>query len=190
VIAICLAIFSIGYASAQSADQSSIVGSISGYVYDDSQNGVPGATVSLYNCVNIAGQYQNRGLLNIADNPQTTGNGNGAVKGMFLFNKVPKGTYNLTAEKDGHVSSQIVSVDMISGTTSQNIILNGYTYSVKPPATVTPRPTSAPVIPINVGQPPEMPSLYDVVKILAMAAIGAQMVFCLVVLALFANNKK
>lgn len=171
-------------------DQPGLVGSISGVVRDDRQNGVPGAEVTLYDCVNINGKYENRFKVDTANNPQFTSDGSKSVAGLFVFTSITRGTYNLTVTKDGYTASKIVSV--YGGTVTQNIDLAGYAYGVKPSptpiiATATPQPTSQPTNqPTNTS---EIISIYEVLKILAMTAIGAQFVFCLVVLALFANKK-
>ncbi|HEY3421712.1 MAG TPA: carboxypeptidase-like regulatory domain-containing protein [Methanocellaceae archaeon] len=184
--AICFVIFSVSYATSQTTDQSGIV--ISGIVRDSNSNGISGVKVTLYNGNMINGQFTNSNIADVANNPQMTSDGS-PVKGMFVFTRLPKGVYNITVEKNGFLSSQVIRTDEGSGTLTPLITLSGYgekpTTAVKPSSTTqgTPGQTGA-------DQTSILPSFYDIIKLLSMAAIGAQLVFCLVVLALFANTKK
>ena len=187
-IAICFVIFSASYATSQTTDQSGI--SISGIVRDDHDNGISGAKVTLYNGNIVDKQFVNSNIVDTSNNPQMTGDS--PIKGMFVFTRLPKGAYNITVEKDGYVSSQMILADGGSGTMSPIIVLSGYgenpTAAVKPSATT--QATTGQDVPGSEDQTFAFPSFYDTIKILAIAAIGAQLVFCLVVLALFANFKK
>lgn len=184
-IAICFLVFSVSYATSQTAE--GVV--ISGIVRDDHANGIAGATVTLYNGNMVNGHFANSNIVDIDDNPQTTSDSQ--VKGMFIFTRLPKGVYNITVEKGGYVSSQVIRTDEGAGTLSPIIVLSGYgvtsTAAVKPSTTPS---TPGQGEPGDADQSSLLPSFYDVIKLLSMAAIGAQLVFCLVVLALFANNKK
>ena len=185
VIAICFMICSVSYAASQTTD--GVV--ISGIVRDDRANGVPGATVTLYNGNMVNGHFANSNVVDIDNNPQTTSDN--PVKGMFVFTRLPKGFYNITVQKGEYVSSQVIRTDEGAGTLSPIIVLSGY--GVTPTAAVKPSTTpSTPGQdePGDADQSSILPSFYDVIKLLSMAAIGAQLVFCLVVLALFANNRK
>ncbi len=184
-IAICFMIFSVSYATSQSTGIS-----ISGIVRDDHANGISGATVTLYNGNMINNQFTNSNIVDISNNPQTTSDS--PAKGMFVYTRLPKGTYNLTVEKDGYFGSEIITADEGSGTMSPIVILSGY--GEKPSTVVNPSATTQATPgqgePTDTGQTSIIPSFYDIIKLLSMAAIGAQLVFCSVVLALFANTKK
>jgi hypothetical protein len=184
-IAICFLIFSISYATAQAADQSGIV--ISGIVRDSNSNGISGAKVTLYNGNMINGQFVNSNIADIVNNPQMTSDS--PAKGMFVFTRLPKGVYNITVEKNGYLSAKLVRTDEGAGTLTPIIILNSY--GEKPSTVVNPSSTiQATTDQSDTGDPSIIPSFYDIITLLSMAAIGAQLVFSLVVLALFANTKK
>lgn len=188
-IAVCFLIFSVSYATAQTTDTSGIV--ISGIVRDSQSNGISGVKVTLYNGNMINGQFTNSNIADITGNPQVTSDSS-AVKGMFIFTRLPKGVYNITVEKNGYVSSQVVRTDEGSGTLTPIIVLSGYgekpTAVVKPSSTTQASPGQGGST--DTDESSIIPSFFDILKLLAMAAVGAQLVFCLVVIALFANNKK
>ncbi len=104
-IAVCFLIFSVSYATSQTTDTSDIV--ISGMVMDSQSNGISGVTVTLYNGNMINGQFTNSNMANMTDNPQVTSDSS-PVKGMFIFTRLPKGAYNMTVEKNGYISSQVI----------------------------------------------------------------------------------
>lgn len=187
-IAICFMICSVSYATSQTTGQSGI--SISGIVRDDHANGISGATVTLYTGNMINNQFTNSNIVDTGNNPQTTSVS--PVKGMFVFTRLPKGTYNLTVEKDGYFTSEIIAADEGSGSLTPIVILSGY--GEMPSAVAHPSATTqaAPGLdePSSGDQSSILPPFYDILRILAMTAIGAQLVFCFVVLALFANTKK
>ncbi len=187
-IAICFIIFSASYATSQTTVQSGI--SISGMIRDDHGNGISGATVTLYNGNIINKQFINSNIVDTLNNPQMTSDS--PIKGMFVFTSLPKGEYNITVEKDGYITSQTLIADGIGGTQSPIIILSGY--GEKPSTVVKPSTTTQATpgqdLSNNGDQSSIFPPFYDIIRILAMAAIGAQLVFCFVVLALFANTRK
>ncbi|MCD1294021.1 hypothetical protein CUJ83_03305 [Methanocella sp. CWC-04] len=120
-----------------------VTGSLSGKVLDIYDNGVPNAKVTLYVCVrNSDGTYKNKNVLYIENNPQMTSDGV-SIKGLYTFTNVPKGTYNMTVEKDGKKVSSIV--DVAEGTTTLMITLTDYVYKLPTP-TPTPRPTPMPTV--------------------------------------------
>ncbi len=83
-------------------------------------------------------QFTNSNIVDIKNNPQMTSDS--PVKGMFVFTRLPKGTYNITVEKDGYFSSEIITADEGSGTLSPIVILSGY--GEKPSAVVNPSATT------------------------------------------------
>jgi hypothetical protein len=83
-------------------------GTIYGFVMDKNKNGIPGATVTTYSVNVIDGYPLSDGLVDIANNPQTTASDD--YTGFFAFEDLQPGYYNITAEKDGHMWFAIVNV--------------------------------------------------------------------------------
>lgn len=113
-------------------------GTVSGMVTDKNQNGVPYAKMTLWAWNGTA----NTGILLSSDNPQLTNDGSTAAIGTYTFTYVPVGTYNLTAEKDGHV--YFAMVYMTVGTYTANVAFPDYVFPgfIKP--TTVPTPTEVP----------------------------------------------
>ncbi|MGA9140082.1 MAG: carboxypeptidase-like regulatory domain-containing protein [Methanocella sp.] len=111
-------------------------GTVSGFVTDKNQNGVPYAKMTLWQW-KWEGQ-PNEVMLRSPDNPQWTNDGRTATIGTYTFTYVPAGLYNLTAEKDGH--EYFAMVNVTAGTYTANVVLPDYVYIVP----VTPTPTPGP----------------------------------------------
>lgn len=124
-------------------------GTVSGVVTDKNKNGVPYAKVTLW----VWNGTENVGIIRLPDNPQLTNDGSTAAIGTYTFSRVPKGTYNLTAEKDGHVYFAMVYMNV--GTYTANVAFPDYVF----PALITPTPTPEPVItPVPSETPAASPS--------------------------------
>ncbi|WP_254591209.1 carboxypeptidase-like regulatory domain-containing protein [Methanocella conradii] len=138
-------------------------GTVSGMVTDQNKNGVPDATVTLW----IWNGTANVKMLAARDNPQLSNDGRTAAIGTYTFVYVPVGSYNVTAEKDGHVYYRLVSLHEGQGTVTANVAIPDYVY-VKP-ATPTPEPSATPTsMPSSSPKPtPALPALF------AIAAFGA-----------------
>jgi len=121
-------------------------GTVSGMVTDKNKNGVPFANVTLW-----VWDGSNVGVLQAPDNPQLTNDGSTAAIGTFTFTYVPHGTYNLTAEKDGHVYFAMVYMDI--GTYTANVAFPDYAV----PAFIMPTPTPAPT-PETIASPTPSPT--------------------------------
>jgi protocatechuate 3,4-dioxygenase beta subunit len=128
---------------------------LSGFVYDQNKVPVPGATVTIYKSTpdNVTGVWTNGEILEInvtsmpnSGNPQLTNNGSTAAAGTYMFSDVSGGTYNVTAEKDGHM--WYADVFWGGDSTSVNIALPGYTYvpnaSTPAPGSLSPAPVAGP----------------------------------------------
>jgi protocatechuate 3,4-dioxygenase beta subunit len=106
---------------------------ISGFVTDRLMNGIPGATVGLWEMRydSATGQYVNSGRVVMAGNPQTT-NSDGTFDaiGTYQFPDVPQGVYNVTAEviDSAGVSHQWFRIANASqpGSTIVNIAIPDY----------------------------------------------------------------
>ncbi|CAJ37673.1 carboxypeptidase-like regulatory domain-containing protein [Methanocella arvoryzae] len=123
-------------------------GTVSGVVTDKNKNGVPYAKVTLW----VWNGTDNVGVLRAPDNPQLTSDGRTAAIGTYTFSRVPRGTYNLTAERDGHVYYAMVYMNV--GTYTANVAFPDYVY----PALITPTPTPEPVVtPTPVSSPTAAP---------------------------------
>ena len=104
-------------------------GYINGLMTDMNKNGMPDVTVTLWEVRldNATGSYVNVGLADVERNPQVSwGEQDGNATGDYLFINVPPGTYNLTAEKDGHMAYSLVNVTR--GTTTMNLALPELVY--------------------------------------------------------------
>ncbi len=108
------------HTSTASAEQITVTGSkvlpditpgpdtIYGYVKDKNLNGIPGATVSIYNVNVVDGYPLSDGLVDITGNPVTTASDDSV--GFYAFEGLQPGYYNVTAEKNGHLWFAIVNV--------------------------------------------------------------------------------
>jgi hypothetical protein len=141
-------------------------GTVSGFVTDKNQFGVPYATMTLWHW-NGDGR-PNEVMLRSPDNPQLTNDGSTAAIGTYTFTYVPAGLYNLTAEKDGNEYFALVNVT--AGTYTANVAFPDYVYTVP----VTPSPTPAPTVtptPGPTASPTPTPAP-GFVPAIALAAIG------------------
>jgi hypothetical protein len=125
--AVCMAILVCGMAivyfqhtAMASAEQSAVTGSkippgvtpgpetIYGYVQDKNKDGIPGATVTVYNVNVVDGYLLSDGLANIENNPGIAASDSFA--GFYSSEGLQPGFYNVTAEIDGHMWFAIVNV--------------------------------------------------------------------------------
>ena len=103
--------------------------SLSGFVIDKNKNGIPGASVTLYEAAfnNSSGGFDNVKLADVADNPQLTiSDPTVAGVGTYTYFNVPAGLYNLTAEKDGHSWFTNVNVTGTWGAVAADIMIPDY----------------------------------------------------------------
>jgi PGF-CTERM protein len=124
-------------------------GTVSGIVTDRNKNGIPGATVTLWvrewNASKL--MWVNVEKADVAENPQDANDGRTAAVGMYTYEKVPWGLYNVTAEKDGHI--YFAFVNLTEGTYTANVAIPDFVYNPPPPVatpTPTPGPTVAPTV--------------------------------------------
>jgi hypothetical protein len=136
-------------------------GTVSGIVTDQNRNGIPDATVTLW----LWNGTANTKMLVSRDNPQLSNDGSTAAPGMYTFVYVPVGSYNVTAEKDGHGYYRLFDLHEGQGTVTANVAIPDYAYIAQatptpvpsltptpgPSATATPRPTPAPFVFITIG---------------------------------------
>ena len=128
---------------------------LSGFVYDQNNLPVPGATVTIYKSTpdNATGVWTNGEMLKFnvtsmpnSGNPQLTNDGSTAAAGTYMFDGVPAGTYNVTAEAGGHM--WYAHVYWGADSPSVNIALPGYTYipnaSGPAPGSLSPAPVTGP----------------------------------------------
>jgi hypothetical protein len=92
---------------------------VSDYVTDKNQNGVPFAKMTLW----VWNGTSNVAPVRAPDNPQLTNDGSTATIGTYTFTYVPAGYYNLTV-----------------GTYTANVAFPDYIYTACIPPTVTPTP--------------------------------------------------
>lgn len=107
---------------------------VSGMVVDRHKNGIPGAIVTMYEVVWDGETYKNIRELNSSINPQYTVSDPAiAAIGTYTYFDVPLGTYNLTAEKDGHLWFALVNATQ-PGTYTNNIAIPDYLMPVESPS--------------------------------------------------------
>jgi hypothetical protein len=122
------------------------------------QKRTAGATVTIYSCLpyNASSDCNvNTGLVNIPDNPQVSMSGDNI--GMYRFNGLTPGYYNVTVEKNGMTGFQIINftsneannnwIDnnmVLLQPTSQNPIVTS-----TPQATIAASPTPIVSVPVN-----------------------------------------
>ncbi len=84
-------------------------GTIYGYVVRNDLVPIDGVNITLYSCVagNSSVPYVNIGMVSDTDNPQQSGYGG---QGLFRFDGLPPGLYNVTAEKSGLSGHYIVNL--------------------------------------------------------------------------------
>ena len=109
-------------------------GTVSGIVTDQNRNGIPDATVTLWQWNGT----DNVNMLASSDNPQLSNDGRTAAPGMYTFVYVPVGSYNVTAEKDGHIYYSLFDLHQGQGTITANVAIPDYSYIS--PVTLTPTP--------------------------------------------------
>jgi hypothetical protein len=129
-------------------------GTVSGIVTDQNRNGIPDATVTLWhwNGTNVK-------ALASKDNPQLSNDGRTAAPGMYTFVYVPVGSYNVTADKDGHVYYRLFDMNEGQGTVTANVAIPDYAYispaiptptaniTATPTTTASPTPIPTPALP-------------------------------------------
>jgi Carboxypeptidase regulatory-like domain len=113
-------------------------GTVSGIVTDQNRNGIPNANVTIWHWNGTS----NVKMLASKDNPQLSNDGRTAAIGMYTFVYVPVGSYNVTAEKDGHGYYRLFDMNEGQGTVTANVAIPDYAYIT--PATLTPTPIATP----------------------------------------------
>lgn len=117
-----------------------VTGTISGMVVDKNKNGIPNATVTLYETRWNETTCENVKPVDHPQNPQlTVSDPMVACIGTYTYYDVPLGTYNLTAEKDGHMWFACVNASS-PGTHTNNIAIPDYKL---PPEGLSPTPVAA-----------------------------------------------
>jgi hypothetical protein len=109
-------------------------GCIGGSVVDMNGELVPNAVVTLRDLATNQ-------LIMSPENPQVATSGVMPVPGQFAFYRIPSGTYNLTAGRDGHMGNALVTVTR--GTSTALITISGYDCPDGAPALPQPAPSSA-----------------------------------------------
>jgi hypothetical protein len=99
---------------------------ISGMITDKSGSGVTGASVTVYSCAYdaLTGKYLDLSMVLNPTNPQTSRDDVNSTAGIYAIPYLPPGTYRVTAEKDGHISSRVVEVDTKKGTSTADIVID------------------------------------------------------------------
>jgi len=142
-------------------------GTISGMVTDQNKNGVPNATVTLYEMDpdSIAnGTFINTIPYPSPENPQqTVSRAEVAAIGTYTYYRIPSGMYNVTASMSdaaGNVHTWFAIVNLTVGTATNNIAIPGLviaqpviTSTPSPTAIITPSPTAPPVTPTPTATP-------------------------------------
>ncbi len=118
-------------------------GTVSGIVTDQNRAGIPDATVTLW----LWNGTANTRMLAARDNPQLSNDGRTAAPGTYTFVYVPAGSYNVTAEKEGHAWYALFDLREGEGTITANVAIPDYSYNTPAapapvPATATPGPSS------------------------------------------------
>jgi hypothetical protein len=140
-------------------------GTVSGIVTDQNRNGVPDAVVTLWLWNGTASVNK----LVSHDNPQLSNDGRTAAIGMYTFVYVPVGSYNVTAERDGHGYYRLFDLHEGQGTITANVAIPDYAYVA--PVTLTPTPVStATPMPSATARPVPTPALP---VLFALGALGA-----------------
>lgn len=128
---LCLTIF-----CSSAIAQSNELCSITGHVVDKKGNSVPGAFVEL---------IMNGSILNIANNPQLTGDGRTKPFGSFNFTGMAPGNYVIEAEIVTPVIGKLngsVPVNVTGGIVNRDVKLPNFVYAYSTP---TPTPTPTPL---------------------------------------------
>jgi hypothetical protein len=148
-------------------------GTVSGIVTDQNRNGVPDATVTLW----LWNGTANTKMLAAHDNPQLSNDGRTAAIGMYTFVYVPVGSYNVTAEKDGHGYYRLFDLHEGQGTVTANVAIPDYAYIA--PATPTPVPSATPTPgPSATATPrptPALPALLSIGAVVAAALMNRRL---------------
>src|SRR5271157_11979 len=137
-------------------------GTVSGIVSDENKNGIPDATVTLWKWNGTA----NVEMLNASHNPQLSNDR--PTIGFYTFVYVPVGSYNVTAEKEGHIYYRLFNMYQGLGTVTANVAIPDYAYNV--PATATPT-VAATVTPLPTEQSTAQPLPTPAIPVIL--AIGA-----------------
>ncbi|MCD1296132.1 PGF-CTERM sorting domain-containing protein [Methanocella sp. CWC-04] len=145
-------------------------GTISGMVTDKNRNGVPNANVTLWYWNGTA----NNGIVKVPENPQLSNDGRTAAIGTYTYERIPWGTYNVTAEKDGHI--YFAMVNLTKGTYTANVAIPDYVYVA--PVTPTPTPvvtataTATPVPPTPTPTPTPTPGFETVFALAGLLGVA------------------
>jgi hypothetical protein len=146
--------------------QSINTGRIAGVVISEDINNVPGARVTLHSCIynSITKEYTNTGLASIPENVTYTTGSPGEIPGLFIFDDVPSGLYNITAEKDGYKGYTIIEFNAKRQLMTADIVIPGYKISAPLP---TPIPSPTPSIQLPEGFNPTTAALMAVLLVIA-----------------------
>lgn len=87
-------------------------GTIMGVVLGPDTTMIGNATVTLMECRydESTGSYTSTGLANVPLNPQQSNEGVTGLKGLYIFDYVPQGLYNITVEKNKTINYAIVNL--------------------------------------------------------------------------------
>ncbi len=142
-------------------------GTVSGIVTDQNRRGIPDATVTLW----LWNGTANAQKLAARDNPQLSNDGRTAAPGMYTFVYVPVGSYNVTAEKEGHVYYRLFDMHEGEGTVTANVAIPDYSYVPSPAPAPEPSATPAPSTTATPKPTPALAVLFAVGAILAAALV-------------------
>lgn len=121
-------------------------GTISGLVSDKNRQGIPLANVTLwYAEVNYTADstghiWDSKGIVKVPENPQLSNDGRTGPLGIYTYERIPWGLYNVTAEKDNHL--WFAHVNLTAGTYTANVAIPDYVYTAPATPTVTAVPTT------------------------------------------------
>lgn len=161
---------------------SAITGAVSGVIYDMKEKPVSNARVTIYSVAKISGKNVNKEVLLVENNPQYT-----TRDGKFSFNNIPKGTYNITVEKNDNVASTIVNVN--DGLVMSNLFIFNYTHdNIEPTSTPTDAPTATAAPTVTPEQVIEK-SDSGAARILLVLFLSVQFALSIVILLMYSLNR-
>lgn len=105
-------------------------GSIAGLALDKDGIGIPNGNITVWDShySTSNNKWENDGIKKTLENPQLSNDGRGASAGLFVFYRLKAGTYNISAERYGHLNSSIVTIE--NGTNTCLINLPDYKNNV------------------------------------------------------------
>jgi len=168
------------------------VNSLSGTIYDNNHDAIPGAQVTLYYTQFLPpNEYKALEPVNIPNNPQSTGNGGQSPAGHYEFGSLQPDVYAVTAEINGIAYSQDVQV--VNGNTTMDLTIPNYTYQTVPnSSTASAVPTYQPppgwnTTPVQSGNGI---NFSDVFRVFLICLIVAQLVVSLAILIVISGRSK